>query len=153
MEHLRNLQAPGPARGYYPEPTKIILVVAPGNVSREEEHFRGLGIKVMTGHSYLGGYNGDKEAEGRWLVEKIKGWTESVEILSGVSRKHPQSAYAELQKSLQQEWAFVQRVTPGISDTFIPVETSLKETFVPALFEGLGNGVPGRGATRLPLHR
>ena len=60
-----------------------------------------------------------------------------MEILTEVSRKHPQSAYAGLQKSLQQEWAFVQQVTPGVGDYFVPVETTLKETFVPALFEGL----------------
>ena len=78
MEHLRDLQARGLAQGYYPEPTKSILVVAPGNVARAEEHFRGLGIRVVTGHRYLGGYIGDKEAEERWLAEKIKGWTESV---------------------------------------------------------------------------
>ena len=29
-----DLQAQGPARGYYLEPTKSILVVAPGNVAR-----------------------------------------------------------------------------------------------------------------------
>ena len=109
MEHLRDLQARVPARGYYPDPTKRILVVDPGNVARAEEHFRRLGIKVVTGHRYLGGYIGDKEAEGRWLAEKIKGWIESVEILAKVYQKHPQSAYAGLQKSLQQEWAFVQR--------------------------------------------
>ena len=51
-----------------------------------------------------------------WLKEKIQGWTESVNILSRVAQKHPQSAYAGLQKSLQQEWAFVQRVTPGVGD-------------------------------------
>ena len=75
------------------------------------------------------------------MAEKIKGWTESVEILVGVSRKHPQSAYSGLQKSLQQEWAFMQRVTPGVGDAFIPVETALKDSFVSALFEGLGDGV------------
>ena len=47
-------QARAPARGYYPEPTKIILVVAPGNVARPEEFFRGMGIQVVTGHRYLG---------------------------------------------------------------------------------------------------
>ena len=67
---------------------------------------------MVTGHRYLGGYIGDKEAEGRWLAAKIKGWTEAVEILAGVAQKHPQSAYAVLQKSLQQEWAFMQQVTP-----------------------------------------
>ena len=101
-----------------------------------------MGINVVTGNRYLGVNIRDKEAEGRWLAENIKGWAESVEILAGVSRKHPQSAYEGLQKSLQQEWAFVQRVTPGIGNAFGPVETALKETFVPALVEGLGNGVP-----------
>ena len=45
----------------------------------------------------------------------------------------------------------MQRVTPGIDDAFRPVEKALRETFVPALFERLGDGVPERGATRLPV--
>ena len=76
------------------------------------------------------------------MEAKIKGWTESVAILAGVAPKHPQSAYTGMQKSLQQEWAFVQRVTLGVGDSFGPVETALKETFVPAVFEGLREGVP-----------
>ena len=56
---------------------------------------------MVTGHCYLGGYIGDREAEGSWLEEKIKGWTESVAILAGVAPKHLQSAYSGLQKSLQ----------------------------------------------------
>ena len=34
LEHFWVLQARGPDSGYYPEPTKIILIVAPGNVYR-----------------------------------------------------------------------------------------------------------------------
>ena len=45
----------------------------------------------------------------------------------------------------------MQRVTPGIGNTFVPVEKALRETFVPELFEGLGDGVPERGVTRLPV--
>ena len=97
---------------------------------------------MVTGHRYLGGYIGDKEAEGRWLAEKIKGWAESVEILAGASCKHPQSAYAGLQKSLKQEWAFVQRLTLGVGNSFGPVEKALKKTFVPAFFEVLRESVP-----------
>ena len=85
------------------------------------------------------------------MAAKIKGWTESVDILTGVSQKHPQSAYEGLQKSLQQEWAFVQRVTPGVSDAFGPVEMALKDTFVSELFKGLREGMPERGVTRLPV--
>ena len=69
---------------------------------------------------------------------KVEGWSESVETLAGVSCKHPQSVYSRLQKSIQQEWAFVQQVTPGIGDAFGPVEKALWETFLPALFEVLG---------------
>ena len=57
-----------------------------------------------------------------------------VSVLAGVAHKHLQSAYAVLQKFLQQEWAFVQRVTPGVGEAFGPVEEALREIFVPALF-------------------
>ena len=83
-----------------------------------------------------------------YYIEKIQGWTESVETLSGVARKHPQSAYAGLQKSLQQEWAFLQQVTPDIGYNLVPLEQALRETFIPALFQGLGEGTPCRGNTR-----
>ena len=61
--HFQDLRVRGPARGYYPDPTKSILVVAPGNITRAEEHFRGLGIWVVTGHWYLGGFMGNVSLE------------------------------------------------------------------------------------------
>ena len=60
-----------------------------------------MGIHVVTGHRYPGVFIGDREAEKRCLADKITGWADSVETLVGVSRKHPQSAYAGLHKSLQ----------------------------------------------------
>ena len=71
--------------------------------------------------------------------------------MAGVARKHPQSAYEGLQKSLQQEWAFVQRVTPGIGEEFGPVEEEIAKAFLPELFEGFGDGAPGREITHLPV--
>ena len=81
----------------------------------------------------------------------MEGWAESVRTLAGVARKHPQSAYAGLQKSLRQEWAFVQRVTTGIGDAFVPVEEEIAKAFLPELFEGVGDGAPGRATTLLPV--
>ena len=89
--------------------------------------------------------------EKSWLSGKVEGWADSVGTLAGVSCKQPQSAYTRLQKLLQQEWAFVQRVTPGIGYAFRPVEKVLQDTFLPDLFEGLGEGAPERGVTRMPV--
>ena len=84
------------------------------------------------------------------MAKKVEGWADSVKTLAGVDRKKLQYAYSRLQKSLQQEWEFVQRVTPGIRDSYGLVEKVLQKTFLPALFQGLGEGAPGRGVTRLP---
>ena len=100
MDHFRDLQMKGPARGYFPDPTKNILVVSEQNVPRATEYFRRMGVKVVTGSRYLGGFVGERETEGQWMQEKVEGWAESVRTLAGVARKHPQSAYAGLQKSL-----------------------------------------------------
>ena len=40
---------------------------------------------------------------------------------------------------------------PGIGDAFVLVETALRETFVPALFEVLGDGVLERGVACMPV--
>ena len=153
LAHLRDLKLRGPTRGYYSELTKSILVEALQNVSRAEEFFHGIGIKVVTGNRYLGGFIGEIKAEKMCLPGKVTGWAESVGTLAGVSRKHPQSLYARLQKSLQRECAFVQQVTPCFGNAFGPVEKALRETFVPELFEGLGEGAPEQGVTRLPVKK
>ena len=92
-----------------------------------------MGMNIVAGGRYLGGFVGNRAAEDSWLAEKVQGWTESVKTFPGVARKHPQPAYSGLQKSLQQEWAFVQQVTPGIGDAFSPLEQALRETFIPVL--------------------
>ena len=94
IAHFRDLQLRGPARGYFPELTKSILVVAERNVPRSTEYFRGMGIQVDTGSRYLGGFVGERETEGQWVQTKVAGWAESARTLAGVARKHPQSAYA-----------------------------------------------------------
>ena len=68
-----------------------------------------------------------------------------------MDRKHPQTAYAGLQKSFQQDWAFVQRVTPNIGNTFGPVVEALQDYFLLSLFQGAGEGVPGQGVTFLTV--
>ena len=138
LVQLWYMQARGLPRGYFPEPTNSTLVVAPRNVARVEEFFLGMGLHIVTGSWYLGCFIVNEAAEKIWLAVKVEGLADSVGNLAGVSRKHPQYAYAGLQKSLQHEWAFVQRVTPGIGDAFGPVDRSLRKTFLLSLCQGFG---------------
>ena len=101
--------------------------------------------------------------EAMWNVVKVvtipweiwwdvfRGWSELVTTLTGVARRHPQTTYVVLQKSLQQEWAFVQRVTPDIGIYFQAVEYKLRYTFLPALFQGDTSQIHGRAITCLPV--
>ena len=110
-----------------------------------------MGIKSVIESRYLGGIVGGREAESQWVRTKVEGWAESNKTLDGVARKHPQSAYTGLQKLLQQEWAFVQRVTPGIREEFGPAEEEIAKAFLPTLFKGIGDGALGRKITRLTV--
>ena len=56
-----------------------------------------------------------------------------------------------LQKSLHQEWSFVQHITPDIGTTFHPVEDKLRNTFLLDLFKGETYQIPGRVVTSLPV--
>ena len=45
----------------------------------------------------------------------------------------------------------MQRVTLGVGDGFGPVEVAFQEIFVPALYEGLREGLSERGITHLTV--
>ena len=71
--------------------------------------------------------------------------------MSGVAHRHLQMAYTGLQKSLQQEWAFVQRVTPGIGMAFQTVKYEMRDKFLPTLFQGAMSHIPRRAITVIPV--
>ena len=73
MAHFRDHQLRGPARGYFLDPTKSILLVAKSNVPQAKEHFSGMGIQVVTGSRHLGGLVEERAAEDRWIQEKVEG--------------------------------------------------------------------------------
>lgn len=77
---------------------------------------------------------GDEVSRDAWLSKKMSDWEASVLDISDTAHKFPQSAFAGLQKSLQHEWGFVQRVVPDIGPQFWPLEEAITNTFLSALF-------------------
>ena len=70
-KYMDKFMVRGPPRGYFPDPTKSILVVSPRNVQRVEAFSWGYGIHTVTGSRYLGGFLGSKAAQDHWLREKV----------------------------------------------------------------------------------
>ena len=100
----------------------------------------------------MGGFIGEDKALNEWLGGKTKFWTEAVTDLASVTQAFPQAAYSGLQKSLQQEWQFVQRVTKGIGSEFAVVEQTLANTFLPTLFgDEYDDEDPRRALAALPV--
>ena len=124
----------GPKCGYFPEPSKSILVVQPHNVATAEKAFAELDFTVVTGSRYLGGFMGEASEQDTWVRGKTVDWVAAIRELSKVAERFPQAAYAGLSKSLQHEWQFLQRVTKGLSNEFRDVEKALHHDFLPALF-------------------
>ena len=73
--------------------------------------------------------------------------------LASAAPNLPQAAYSGLQKSLQQEWQFVQRVTKDAGSEFEAVELALSGTFLLTLFgdEDYGNDGHRRNMSYLPV--
>ena len=133
LNYFNVLTNEGPARGYFPEPSKSILIVKPQSVEAAKAKFQHLGFQVVTGARYLGGFIGTEESKMEWVRGKVEKWAEHVRSLSVVARSSPHCAFVGLQKSLQSEWIHLQRVTGGIDDKFMPIEDAITSSFMPAL--------------------
>ena len=100
-----------PDQGYYPDPTKIILVVHPQNLKAGELFVQFNLFKVCIDARYLGGYIVYDISKG----DSLKNWTGKLEryihALSKTVDKYPQESYAAVVRVVQLEWVFLQRVT------------------------------------------
>jgi len=54
--------------------------------------------------------------------------------MTKASESQPQAAQMALTKSLQFEWAYLQRVVPNCGDAFAPLRDTIKQKFWPAVF-------------------
>ena len=140
----------GPAFGYYPEPTKSFIVVSERWRNEANAVFGDLGIQVVTGHRFLGGFIGSHSEREEYVVSKVRRWVGHINVLAEAASTQPQLAYAALTKSLQHEWNFLLRVVPQCSPLFHDVEMSLCSRFLPAMF-GLEVSAAERRLFALPL--
>jgi len=139
---MQIILAKGPARGYYPEPSKSVLICNPIIHETVEADLGDYHFQYEDGYRHVGGFIGTSEAKARWLQPQIQQWVRGVERLAQVAPRFPQTAYAGLSKSLQLEWQYLQRVVPDTGATLVPIEAAIANTFLPALLAEPGDTTP-----------
>ena len=107
----------------------------------------------MTGSRYLGGFICKMDAQMEWLRMKLKGWADAARMLEGVTHCHLKVSYSGMQSSLQQEWNFMQCVTPDVGPLFGRVEIALREAFFPTIFQDSEENMIGHEMTQIPFSR
>ena len=125
----------GPKYGYFPNPTKTILLIKNPEVAQQARalfHRSGVQI-IMEGHRYLGAALGGSNFKSNYVKEKVDKWIEDLEELAKLAVDEPQIALSAYTKGLCHRWAFIQRTIPGISTLFLPLEHCIRETFIPAI--------------------
>jgi hypothetical protein len=128
------LQEIGLSYGYFPEPSKNILVVHEHNRATAKSAFAEFGFNIRTGYHYLGSFIGSTDNQTTWIEGKVTNWVSVIADLTFVTLSHPWSAYLGLQKSWQQEWQFIQRVVKGIGNDFGEIKKAIFDLFLPTLF-------------------
>ena len=91
--------------------------------------FGDLGIQVVTGHRFLGGFIGNHSERDEYVRSKVRRWVGHLDLLSEAALTQPQLAYAALSRFLQHEWTFLLHVVPQCSQLFQEIEMSLFSRF------------------------
>ena len=86
--YFNSLKHNGPERGYYPEPTKIILIMHSDYLISGKMFVAHHGFNFCTGASYLGGYIGDDESKRDWLKDCMEKWERNICAVTKTAGKY-----------------------------------------------------------------
>ena len=134
MSWFTKLLSVGPSYGYYPEPKKCVLVVSRDRLVDARELFINYGVTVTTSHRLLGGVIGDQPGSVAFIEGRVSEWLAVIEKLVLIAETQPQLSYSAYTRSVQSQWTYLQRVTPGCSSLFASVEDAIVGQLLPALF-------------------
>lgn len=132
-EWWNSLVANGPGYGYFPRPDKSVLIVKPEHLEEATTIFADTEVIIKTdGHRYLGAPIGSVEYQRDFVCKDVQRWVEDVQAIANIASTEPQAAYTGFCMGLSKRWLFLMRTTPNISELFLPLETAIRTTFLPA---------------------
>ena len=143
------LKQHGPPNGVFPQGDKTWCIVKPPFEAQCRALFTDVKI-TLTGHKYLGSFIGNKEKTEEFVAKQIEEWKKDIDALVEIAQQEPQLAYSAYVFGTSKRWQFVCRTTPGISEALQPLEDTIHQKLIPALFEGKFISEDFRKVLRLP---
>ena len=125
----------GPQYGYYPNPSKTVLIVkGMEHMPKAKVLFGDSGIKFSSeGERHLGAVIGTSKFKETYVKTKVDSWVLDVKQLASIGEEEPQLAYSGFTKGLCHRWKYVQRTIAGIGHLFQPLENAIRDVFIPAI--------------------
>ena len=141
----------GPEIGYIPNATKSVLIVKSEHYDHASEVFRDSGVIVTrNGQRHLGAVIGTEEFKQEYVKEKVREWVKEMKALSDIAKTEPHAAYSAYTHGIQHRWNFLMRTVPGISPLLRPLESAIRQDFIPALVKSHALSEEERTVLALP---
>ena len=99
--YFNSLKQFGPERGYYPEPSKCVMIVHPDNVDHGKRFVLCCGFNLCNGVHYLGRFIRGNGPKWYWLKLRTKTWEQNITNISKTVVKYTQESYAAVVRALQ----------------------------------------------------
>ena len=129
-----DIQACGPKYGYFPNPTKIRLVVKEHLLSEATNLFHDTGISVTDSCTrYLRAAIGMPTPVKSFVDEKVESWVDEICLLSKIAADECQNAYAAFIFGVKSRWNYQSRTMPEIESSLQPLEVAIWREFLPVL--------------------
>jgi hypothetical protein len=128
--------AKGPSYGYFANAAKTILIIKKERLEEASRIFAGTGVQFSDGARDLGGAVGSDSFTESYLKDKVQMLCEQLERLSEIASSSPHAAHSAYVHGIRHKWTYLQRIHPNLSSIFEPLESMIREKFIPNLLGG-----------------
>ena len=126
----------GPGYGYFPQARKTVLIVKEKYLenAKAKKIFSETGIHITTqGQRHLGAAIGCTEFREKYVSSLVNEWVKKVELLAEYGKSEPNASYCAFTFGLVHKWGYFQMTIPDSASYYIPLETAIREKFIPAI--------------------
>ena len=106
---------------------------------------------TVEGRRHLGAGVGVSSFVESYVQRKISGWVLEVERLSSIAISQPQAAYTAFTHGLTSKWTYLARTIPDIEDLLQPLESVIRQQFLPSITSQNAFCDADRDLTALPV--